>query len=102
MPDGRVLKGPRPEQRKNAQFWTEISDGTGELVKKVQVPQKSTPPEEENTRTLKNNRKKQATASEKPGRRSASAIKRKKDATPARTRATGPRPSQRGFKWPSS
>ena len=37
LPDGRVLKGPRPAQRKNAQFWTGIANETEELVKQVET-----------------------------------------------------------------
>jgi hypothetical protein len=32
LPDGRVLKGPRPVQRKNAEFWTGIAQNTDELL----------------------------------------------------------------------
>lgn len=42
LPDGRVLKGPRPVQRKNAEFWTGIAQNTDELlntVKEVPTPQ---------------------------------------------------------------
>jgi hypothetical protein len=35
LPDGRVLKGPRPAQRKNAQFWTEIASDTEELMQQI-------------------------------------------------------------------
>jgi hypothetical protein len=41
LPDGRVLKGPRPVQRKNAEFWTDIAQNTDELldgVKEVTTP----------------------------------------------------------------
>ena len=41
LPDGRVLKGPRPVQRKNAEFWTDIAQNTEELldgVKEVAIP----------------------------------------------------------------
>ena len=41
LADGRVLKGPRPIQRKNAQFWSEISDETGHLIKSVEGPSAS-------------------------------------------------------------
>ncbi|MEO8970671.1 MAG: hypothetical protein ABI406_03615 [Ktedonobacteraceae bacterium] len=42
LPDGRVLKGPRPVQRKNAEFWTGIAQNTDALldgVKEVLTPQ---------------------------------------------------------------
>src|SRR5207237_10181927 len=38
LPDGRVLKGPRPVQRKNAQFWSEISNGTEQLIDRADAP----------------------------------------------------------------
>jgi hypothetical protein len=37
MEDGRVLKGPRPAQRKNAQFWNEVNSETESLVNQVHV-----------------------------------------------------------------
>ncbi len=43
LPDGRVLKGPRPVQRKNAEFWTGIAQNANELldtVKEVPTTQK--------------------------------------------------------------
>ena len=38
LDDGRVLKGSRPAQRKNAQFWTEINDDTSKLVEQISLP----------------------------------------------------------------
>ena len=35
LPDGRVIKGPRPAQRRNARFWTEVAEETNELVNNV-------------------------------------------------------------------
>jgi hypothetical protein len=35
MPDGRVLKGPRPAQRKNERFWKNITDDTENLVSQI-------------------------------------------------------------------
>ncbi len=37
LPDGRVLKGPRPVQRKNEQFWNGINGETENLVNQVHV-----------------------------------------------------------------
>jgi hypothetical protein len=37
MADGRVLKGPRPAQRKNAQFWNDVNSETENLVNQVHV-----------------------------------------------------------------
>jgi len=33
-----VVKGPRPVQRKNAQFWSEISNETEQLIDRVEAP----------------------------------------------------------------
>lgn len=117
LPDGRVLKGSRPVQRKNAQFWTEVAHETEALITPVETP---IDPEVTNTpRTeleippttqsgeapplTKVQRKAQA----KP--RTASAVVRgkkvgtKKAATKAeKPRSTGPKPSQRGHKWPTT
>ncbi len=38
LPDGRVLKGPRPVQRRDAEFWTEIAEDTEELLGNVHTP----------------------------------------------------------------
>jgi hypothetical protein len=107
LPDGRVLKGSRPQQRKQAQFWTEVIDGTEELLQNVQTPATTpepTIPEVTNiqpAQSQKSGRKKRATTSEKSGKRTASETTRKKNADAAKPHASGPRPSQRGFKWPT-
>ena len=36
LPDGRVIKGPRPLQRQEARFWTEVTDDTESLVGNIQ------------------------------------------------------------------
>jgi hypothetical protein len=129
LPDGRVLKGPRPAQRKNAQFWSEISNETEQLIDRVEAPalpaeeqsgaqpvefrQEGTleqaSPAEEKARTTK-----EATP-KKPRARTTSATKeatpkkphaarngtRSKKTTVEKPRSTGPKPSQRGFKWPT-
>ncbi len=140
LPDGRVLKGPRPVQRKNAQFWTGVSSDTSELVGQVQEekPNKQTqeassneaiktspkdaasetpavfvnevleaPSAEASTSTNEqsNEGMTEVTSTEEgvseatpPKRRTrtASAVTRTK-----KPRSTGPKPSQRGFKWPT-
>jgi membrane peptidoglycan carboxypeptidase len=105
MADGRVLKGSRPQQRKQAEFWTEVMDNTEELVQQVQAPETTPEPavsEVESVQPKKNERKKRATTSEQPRKRAASAVTRKKNAGPTKPHAAGPRPSQRGFKWPTA
>lgn len=122
LPDGRVLKGSRPAQRKNAQFWTEVSDETEELVNHVHPIQPLRPPvrkEEREKRTTEplQSQEGERTAlrppasslsARKPGRRVASAVRRNpgkprsatQNAQPAQNGPV-PRPSQRGFKWPA-
>lgn len=109
LPDGRIIKGSRPEQRKNAAFWTNISENTGELLQQVHVPaedeeltkavsapavQETEADEEKRTPTK---RKPRASHPPRPDRGNG----RKKSITPRKPRSTGPKPSQRGFKWPT-
>jgi hypothetical protein len=95
LPDGRVLKGPRPVQRKNAQFWTEIADDVEDLIEPIDasVPEKKVPSEDS-----------KPTATRKERVRAEGSVDRgKKDKTrqsKAKSRSTGPKPSKRGFKWP--
>ena len=122
LPDGRVLKGPRPAQRKNAQFWTGIANETEELVKQVEtlvtsdaplgpvVSELAATPEvkpaiEDAAQVSAADKKKETKAPRKVRSRAASAIARsKKEAKKekaAKPRSSGPKPSQHGFKWPS-
>lgn len=131
LPDGRVLKGPRPVQRRNAQFWTGVTADTSELVGHVQEEIPGTQTQEGHTHevietpTMSENvtletssipvsdvletssveESSEATAINEgdaeatpPKRRTrtASAVTRTK-----KPRSTGPKPSQRGFKWPT-
>jgi hypothetical protein len=106
MPDGRVIKGSRPQQRKQAQFWTEVMDDTDELLQNVQapeIPQEPTIAEAESVQPKKNERKKRAATPEHTEKRATSAVSRKKNAGgPAKPHAAGPRPSQKGYKWPTT
>jgi hypothetical protein len=124
LPDGRVLKGSRPAQRKEAQFWTGIANETEGLIKQVETPEtletletleapvvsetSTTSPEEKATRedavqSSPAQGKEKPKALRKPRSHAASAIasnkKEKKKA--AKPRSTGPKPSQHGYKWPS-
>ena len=143
LPDGRVLKGPRPVQRKNAEFWTGIAQNTDELldgVKEVPAPQAQTTDESVVEQVLPTNDspdvqalpvndsveaqemppsdnlevQEQTVAEEgtqpvkaKPRNRATSAAARSKKAsdkqkdTQAKTSGPKPRPSKRGFKWPT-
>ncbi len=113
LPDGRVLKGPRPVQRKNADFWNEIAEDTDGLLNQVQVPIPDAAEEPEDDATTDEQATLETTeelatgtegkAVRKPRNRVASAVARNKKAAAAKKpRSTGPRPSQRGFKWPSA
>jgi hypothetical protein len=106
LPDGRVLKGSRPAQRKNAQFWTDISQDTEELVNQVQPPeataknvadeqaQTSTSPVDEHSATVT----RAVSPRAKAAKHAARANRKEKIDRPA---SSGPKPSQRGFKWPT-
>ena len=138
LPDGRVLKGPRPVQRKNAQFWTGVTADTSELVGRVQEEKPDTQTQDEHIETpampengafespsvpvnevletpspeasIVTNEQPdngvaevsstdEGVASATPPKRrtrTASAVTRTK-----KPRSTGPKPSQRGFKWPT-
>jgi hypothetical protein len=104
LPDGRVMKGPRPAQRKNAQFWTEIANDADELVKHAQQPTQQTEATQECAQTtplpteshLPTARPTSSRA--KTAQRAAARARKEKTNKPA---SNGPRPSQRGFKWPT-
>ncbi len=123
LPDGRVLKGPRPAQRKNAQFWTDVSKDTNNLLDSVaeKEPTRQTSQEEpendvvdapvaqevlttidEPTEDVADQQETSpdeapSATSRKRRARSASAVTRSKKTTSS----SALKPSQRGFKWPS-
>lgn len=126
LPDGRVLKGPRPAQRKNAQFWTGITKDTSELVASIHetiadgqtqealsnevVETPSMPENAEGPSVTKEvdvvsqlhdaqTPDETVTKEAPPKRRTrvASSVARSKKPRSA----TGPKPSRRGFKWPT-
>lgn len=105
MPDGRVLKGSRPSQRRQAQFWTNVNDEADQLIphtnddadELAEKPQTEAPQILPFRRTLPPT---QATRSTGRRERSASLERRTKTKKP-RSSSNGPRPSQRGYKWPS-
>ena len=117
LPDGRVLKGSRPSQRKQAQFWHGVEGETSDLLSNVSTPQESgeAPAETEEVPqvrpTARPARPRKPSAS---GARKVKTVKtvRADDAKPhsakvARKNAQGPqkpvtRPSRRGYKWPAA
>lgn len=93
LPDGRVLKGPRAVQRKNAQFWTEVADDVEALVEPIDasVPEKNASTEGSEPTEVRKPRT----------RANADADRGKKaKAKPSKVN-TGTKPSKRGYKWPS-
>ncbi len=99
LPDGRVLKGPRPVQRRNAQFWTDINSDTDALIDQVQLPAKETVSAEQvsTEEGEQTDATQDLTAKRAPG-----TARRKKAETTKKPRSTGPKPSQKGYKWPTS
>ncbi|HEY5005801.1 MAG TPA: hypothetical protein VII61_21755, partial [Ktedonobacteraceae bacterium] len=122
LPDGRVIKGPRPIQRQEARFWTEVKDDTESLVGNIQAETKdvdaaqnvevdavqnvevdaTTPDATTSDATVPETEDK---PSKKSRTRSASATvrNRKTGDTKEKVRGVkGPRPSQRGYQWPTT
>jgi hypothetical protein len=112
LPDGRVLKGSRPAQRKQARFWNDVEDQTSALLANVASPAaaESLPQDQPAAR-------KPAARPKKPGQSRARKMKTVKTARAesprpqsekvARKNAHKPpkpviRPSQRGYKWPDA
>jgi hypothetical protein len=89
LSDGRVLKGTLDEQRRNAEFWTEVAQESDQLVKQVETPHAQ-------EAATKNPANPPTGASAK--RKTTKAKVRQNAPKP---RSTGPKPSQRGFKWPA-
>lgn len=129
LPDGRVLKGSRPDQRKQARFWAEVEEETGALLSRtptspedselpvseddaplmLSTPQETPEPKPAKPRTRKQAAKKASSVKTVRTTRATSAEAREGQEKPApkktRTRAPqGPatRPSQRGYKWPAA
>jgi hypothetical protein len=106
LPDGRVIKGPRPIQRQEARFWTEVANDTEEIVSNVQPAEKvvNGTPESITDEAISDTTDTTDTtdkSSKKARTRSASATVRSRKAGTAKEKSKGPRPSQRGFKWPA-
>jgi len=92
LPDGRVLKGSRPEQRRNAQFWTEIDKNADSLIEQVSNN------EDESFQRPASKPGRSTSANRAPRRAAARSKKGQKTSNP---RSNGPKPSEKGFKWPS-
>jgi hypothetical protein len=103
-----VLKGSRPAQRKNARFWTEIAEDTDELLDGAEdpIPENEEQPPSAGKASKRGYPKARADA-QKPAKKTRTAASRttgqahgKKGSEP-KPRSNGPKPSQRGFKWPA-
>jgi hypothetical protein len=106
LPDGRVLKGTPGEQHKKAEFWTEIAQESDELVKQVESSHTQEAPTRHPSDLSTDASTKRHT---NPHTRKASESKQERKTTKARgrqstpkARSTGPKPSQRGYKWPTT
>ncbi len=94
LPDGRALKGPRPVQRRNAQFWQEVAHDTETILEEV-----NTPPPVTNTDLAGND---EATTQRAPRKRAGgTAAHSQKAGAKQKAAKPGPKPSRRGFKWPT-
>src|SRR6266700_3579484 len=103
LPDGRVLKGSRPAQRRQAHFWTDVADETQTLLQPSETKRVNTHKQAQNGTSAKTDTPK---SSDKTRTHKASAVTREKKSrgkqAVTKPRSTGPKPSQRGFQWPTS
>ncbi len=121
LPDGRVLKGPRPAQRKAARFWTDVENETQALLSHT-----PSPPEQEEPMAPPARQEIPAPQSPRPARprkqpesqpRKVKMVKttRASEQKPRDGKAKGGKtkagggphnpviyPSQRGYKWPAA
>ena len=101
MPDGRVLKGTLDEQHKKAEFWTEIAQESDELVKQVELEANSRVASDHPTGTSTRQRTNPRTRQASESKYERKTTKAKGRQSAPKQRSTGPKPSQRGFKWPT-
>lgn len=113
LPDGRVLHGSRPSQRKQARFWNEVENETSSLIEHTSAhpEQEVSEPAPQAAPVRRAARPPKAGAS---GPQKVKTVKtaRADDVKPrsakvARKNAQGPRkpvtrPSRRGYKWPTA
>ena len=105
LPDSRVLRGTPDEQHRNDEFRTEIAQESDELVKQVEASHTKEPATKHSVdlSTAASTKRKS-----NPRTHAASDSTRERKPTKARVRqstpkprSTGPKPSQRGYKWPT-
>ena len=94
LPDGRALQGSRPAQRRKAQFWQEIAHDTETMLEGVNTspPVTDSAPAANDEAAAQRKPRKRAEGTTTRGRK----VRAKQDAA-----KPGPKPSQRGFKWPT-
>jgi hypothetical protein len=114
LPDGRVLKGSRPSQRKQARFWNGVEEETESLMPKITPIQsiQEVPPGQEKPATKKPRTRKQAestapkvkTVKTTHARDAGPRASKEKVGKDKGRAPQGPvtRPSQRGYKWPTA
>jgi hypothetical protein len=93
LPNGRVLKGTRKEQREKAAFWNEVEQESETMLPHLPEPYHASR-EDKKTQPAK--------PSKKAGNRVESKAPREKK-TRSKKQPPPPvtRPSQRGYKWPT-
>src|ERR1019366_6888624 len=93
LPDGRVIKGPRPIQRQEARFWTEVANDTEEIVGNILPEEKvvNGTPESSADEAISDTADTTDTTTAKKARtRSASATVRSRKAGTAKEKSKGP------------
>ncbi|HEY0753401.1 MAG TPA: hypothetical protein VGD98_05515 [Ktedonobacteraceae bacterium] len=118
LPDGRVLKGSRPSQNKQANFWNGVEEQTGELLAnaptlnkapeaapegdQVSVQETAAPriarPQKPGASRIRKVKTVKTTRAENEKPRTAK-VARKNAQSPQKPPVT--RPSRRGYKWPA-
>ncbi|HEX7735915.1 MAG TPA: hypothetical protein VF458_13695, partial [Ktedonobacteraceae bacterium] len=119
LPDGRVLKGSRPAQRKQARFWNDVEGQTSELLSQIaDEPQEgSAEPLPHDPASTPAAPARKPARPKKPGESRIRKVKtvktthaeesKSRTAKVARKNTQGPRkqttrPSQRGYQWPTT
>jgi hypothetical protein len=104
LPDGRVLKGTSGEQHRKAEFWTGIAQESDELVKQVESSHtqdaSTKSPEDLPTATSSKRKPDSSTHIASDSKRERKTTRTRVRQSTPKPRSTGPKPSQRGYKWP--
>ena len=105
LSDGRILKGSPGSQKRGAEFWTEIAQESDELVKHndtshvVETTSKHSTNLQPVAETSRKTKSRKGKVGEPTRGKKSTKIKAKQSAP--KPHSTGPKPSQRGFKWPT-